>query len=371
MGAVDVGKAELVRVISGVIDITPSDKIAWRQDNRGIESVSLESRDVFDDNNVGEQNIGYNTMLVHGSCTYLHSASNTYSTSRSDKYLTNYKGHVINLSNKVSMVFTAVPYERAVEWIEEESAGFDLAVLVLNCNENMKNNDNTKIESVQLNVETNENKDRTATVLSEEKSNRSDLQENKKDLTDTFSRFIDMEKDNNELTVNNVNNVYHTSNSDDVEVILLYKVRDVMTSLLSAQRLEALLPNSLPRIYVANNSHLLSPQSIETNTFLSPAIEYLQNNQLPPLIYVSSDTKEGIENMKLNILRVAVCPEIGIPVLLRKQPDRTAFYVMCSIAAILAVSTIALFAGKAISKQSIKGGWTKLLPKFSFLSVER
>lgn len=208
-------------------------------------------------------------------------------------------------SGSVSIVFTAVPYDRAVDWLKNHGSECDIALLVLDCRESV-GADNASIE-----------------VL--------------------------------------------VSDSDVEDGRIGCEVEAEMCSFLSAQRLEILLPSTLPRLYVANRSDLLESHASlankgngwgrgagtmgptpsrddPTQKALRPVFEHLQKHQLLPLTFVSTVTGEGIEELKRVILKASSNPTLGIPSTYRMKKKSNEFIwvagrVMCAVVTVALVAT--------------------------------
>jgi hypothetical protein len=205
----------------------------------------------------------------------------------------------------VSIVFTAVPYDRAVDWLKNHGSECDIALLVIDCRESL-GADNASIE-----------------VL--------------------------------------------VSDSDVETGRIGCEVEAEMCSFLSAQRLEILLPSTLPRLYVANRSDLLESHASlaskgtgwgrgsgatgptpsrddPTQKALRPVFEHLQKHQLLPLTFVSTVTGEGIEEVKRVMLKASSNPTLGIPSAYRMKKKSSEFIwvagrVMCAVVTVALVAT--------------------------------
>ena len=327
LGGAGVGKADLVRAMSNLAAQTLSNNsplVSLNNDGFPIDSnaesgagsgsgffyaesdvAEIESEgyplhvlkvgydcDVEDEERGGVEGLagGYESSYVHGSCS-----------------------HAVN--TRVSIVFTAVPYDRAVDWIDNHADTCDVAVFVLDCRE----------------------------VLNEQRSFESVGEE--KEMDDTSYIEVVVSDGTNQST--NIKSTSPTSIKSSVEksewshstaknqnIGIELKKQEEISGLLAAQRLESLLPRTLPRLFVANRSDLLSQSSISShvtpsksctadNTKFSdaeiikksliPASEYLRGNQLLPLLYASTATGEGIIELKNAILRLSSNPNLGIP----------------------------------------------------------
>lgn len=245
----------------------------------------------------GEPKSACESTYVHGSC-----AQSAY-------------------SGSVSIVFTAVPYDRAVDWLKIHGSECDLALLVLDCRECLG--------------------------------------------TD-------------------INNIEVLAFGSDVESGRIgCEVEPEMCSFLSAKQLEILLPSTLPRLYVANRSDLLESHASlankgtawsrgvgvlgptpswndPTQKALRPVFEHLQKHQLLPLTFVSTVTGEGIEELKRLMLKSSLNPTSGIPSAYRMKKKGSEFIwvagrVMCAVVTVALVAT-AIILRRETSKEERNTG---------------
>ena len=246
---------------------------------------------------VGEPKSSCESTYVHGSC-----AQSAY-------------------SGTVSIVFTAVPYDCAVRWLESQGSSCDLALLVMDCRESVGGED-TRIEVVGCD-------------------------------SDVESGRVGCEAESE------------------------------MPSFLSAQSLEILLPSTLPRLYVANRSDLLESYASlanrgngwgrgtgivgptpsrddPTQRALRPVFEHLQKHQLLPLSFVSTVTGEGIEELKRAILKASVNPILGIPCAFRMKKKSSEFIwvagrVMCAVVTVALVATAIILRRETCKEEKSTG----------------
>lgn len=283
------GKADLVRVMSGLtgetlVRLEAAMMSSGVRDHAGPHN---EERNRYPSHvlEVGydcdvDCEKGKQSLFIHGSCSC---------TRRSKLFAhDNGPGCIVNLSPRVTVVFTAVPYDRTVKWIEDGAhTTCDLVALVLDCND--------------------------GSALRGEEEDEAVIADDNGDVMDRQTGMISPVTD-----------------SDSKMQAKGSEVEKVLSSLLTVQRFEALLPAHLPRIFVANRSDLLVPQSLPLTTDLKNSIsssssslmkvkEYLQEQQLPPLLLVSTVTGEGIDDLKQTILHIVSNPDVGIPFSLRKK----------------------------------------------------
>ena len=255
--------------------------------------------DVEDEERGGVEGLAgeYESSYVHGSCSH---AANT----------------------RVSIVFTAVPYDRAVEWIDSHADSCDVAVFVLDCREAL--DQEVDFEGVGEEKETDETS-YIEVVVSDGRNQATNL----KSTSPTSIKSSLGKSDRIHSAAKNQNIPKGSKRQEEV------------SSLLAAQRLESLLPKSLPRLFVVNRSDLLFSKSSSTSHIpspksctgdngtpgnnrltdsetikksLIPACEYVRRRQLLPLLYASTVTGEGINELKNAILRVSSNPNLGIPI---------------------------------------------------------
>lgn len=126
-------------------------------------------------------------------------------------------------------------------------------------------------------------------------------------------------------------------------VILMFQCGDI-DSLKAAQSLEKRLPRRMPRIYVASKLDLIqAKQTISSGVdgggmtleerhrrevlqsqhdmVYQEAALHLQTYDLPPLVYLSVVTGEGLNDVLAAVVDVVECPDKGIPVKQRQQPS--------------------------------------------------
>ena len=265
-----------------------------------------------------EATSGTESLYVHGSC------------------------HITG--TRLCYVFTAVPYDRAVDWIEAHASSCDVAVLVLDCGESLA--DKEEEGKIEIVVTDGTNSTNSTDINGAAAMNRS------------------------------------TSGDHSTEKKGTFEVEEQMCSFPSAQRLEILLPETLPRIYVANRSDLLHPQGVAlprsvvwgrvgvncglplgdseiVRKSLKPAMDHLRKHELPPLLFTSTVTGQGIEELKSAIRRVSAHQTLGIPVAYRNRgSDRKLTGVGTILFAVVTVALIAsaIVFGRESSTGTLKDG---------------
>ena len=239
-------------------------------------------------------------------------------------------------TGRVSVVFTAVPYDRASHWIASDAASCDLAVMVLHCSDlqvDVADTHTDYLTDTDTETETGNNQN-TVTLIP--------CYDFKDDTMDLGSdRFQDLERGGDSLT--------------------------------SALRLEQALPQTLPRVYIANRSDLLSidkhhpaqgkvgvhgsiPEEIGQKGALVCALEHLKKYQLPPLIFVSTVSGEGIDELKKDVVNIASHPTSGIPSITPKKQKSSqliwvAGKVMCAVVTVALIATAIVLRRESTCKE--------------------
>mmetsp|Transcript_29111 Transcript_29111/g.27901 ORF Transcript_29111/g.27901 Transcript_29111/m.27901 type:complete len:843 (-) Transcript_29111:134-2662(-) len=290
LGAAGVGKADIVRVMSG---LTGGDVV-------GLEAMMTSNVDMREVANKYPSHVlqrgydcdfsnenGNKSLFIHGSCS-----TNLIS-----------KSGNINLNPRVDIVFTAVPYDLTTQWFEDKGySTYDLAIMVLKCSGSSRSDDEEE-----------------GTILTDDENILNHEVEKVPSVVEPKDSPLGKESTNKaEIDIN----------STDVQE----KISDL---LLVAQQLEALLPAHIPRVYVTNQSDLTGAiedslsssfkcrgETMQDNELQVITVEeYLQSHQLHPLLRVSSVTGEGIDDLKQTILHIVSNPDLGIPFSLRKKKN--------------------------------------------------
>ena len=288
LGGVGVGKADLLRAMSSLAyQPAPATQVtSTSTTERGTQEVEIGDieaggyplhvlRTGYDcdiDNRpihgMDEHKSKFESVYVHGSCP-----CNT-------------------ASSRLSIVFTAVPYDCATAWIGSHGKTCDLAVMVLDCGD----------------MQAREGEATTG-------SNNSASSKGRNDVKVTTGTSTTASTSTSTTSAGAVAIAIPMEDEDEDE-------DNSSNSLQAAIQLELLLPPSLPRIYVGNRSDLLESkttvQCIRTTGWnrgtrsvgagddgvqkaLQPAFEHISKHQLPPLIFVSPLSGEGIGELRNEI----------------------------------------------------------------------
>jgi hypothetical protein len=349
LGSVGVGKADLLRALSSVAyESAPATQItSTSTTERGTQEVEIgdieaggyplhvlrtgydcdiDSRPLH---GMDEHKSKFESVYVHGSCPY-----NT-------------------ASSRLSIVFTAVPYDRATAWIGTHGKTCDLAIMVLDCGD----------------MQAREGEATTG-------SNNGALNKGKNDV--------------NVSTGTSTSVSTSTTSAGAVAIAIPMEDEDEdssSNSLQAAIQLESLLPPSLPRIYVGNRSDLLESkttvQCIRTTGWnrgsrsvgagddgvqkaLQPALEHISKHQLPPLIFVSTLSGEGIGELRNEIFNVTTHPHLGIPAGHRRKERNNKFVwvagrVMCAVVTVAVVIATAVMLGRDTCKEGEESRGSKCM----------
>ena len=290
--------------------------------------------DVEDEERGGgeEPGSGRESSYVHGSCS-----------------------HVSN--KRVSIVFTAVPYDRAADWIKNHAETCDVAVLVLDCAESLSEK------------EEDENADEEKGMDDETIKSNTRIQSTSTNSLKSTSTSRTTSTERNAKTIKAARKWNRGVGCPDG-----LNGEEEISSLLAAQKLATLLPGTLPRLFVANGSDVLHSRSVLSSSIslskgdngillsdseavqkaLKPAYEYLQKNQLLPLLFASTITGEGIAELKNAILKVSSDPASGIPLGLKRRVMDNKFKWMAG-KVFCAVITVALIASAIVLGRDSSG----------------
>ena len=331
LGGVGVGKADLLRAMSNLAyqPAPPTQVTSTSTTERGTQEVEIGDieaggyplhvlRTGYDcdmdsrpPHGMDEHKSKFESVYVHGSCPY-----NT-------------------ASSRLSIVFTAVPYDRATAWIGTHGKTCDLAIMVLDCGD----------------MQARAGEAPTGSNNSASNKGRNDIKFSTGTSTSTS-----------------------TTSAGAVAIAIPMEDEDEdednsSNSLQAAKQLESLLPPSLPRIYVGNRSDLLESkttvQCIRTTGWnrgsrsvgagddgvqdvLQPALEHIAKHQLPPLIKVSPLSGEGIEELRNEIFKVTAQPHLGIPAGHRNKERNNKFVwvagrVMCAVVTVTVAVVIVMW----------------------------
>lgn len=333
LGGVGVGKADLLRAMSSLAyQPAPATQVtSTSTTERGTQEVEIgdieaggyplhvlrTGYDCDTDNRplhgMDEHKTKFESVYVHGSCPCNTALS------------------------RLSIVFTAVPYDRATAWIGTHGKTCDLAIMVLDCGDMqaregdgtmVSNNGGSNKGRNEMKVSTGASTSTTSPATTSTASTG----------TGAVAIAIPMEDEDEDNRSN---------------------------SLQAAIQLESLLPPSLPRIYVGNRSDLLESkttvQCIRTTGWnrgsksvgagddgaqkaLQPAFEHISKHQLPPLIFVSPLSGEGIGELRNEIFKVTAHPHLGIPAGHRRKERNNKFVwvagrVMCAVVTVALIAT--------------------------------
>lgn len=106
------------------------------------------------------------------------------------------------------------------------------------------------------------------------------------------------------------------------DVVLLVFEFGSIDSFNSAMRLEKLVPDQVPRMYVATKGDVeIRSGDAAAAACAETATNYISLCQLPPLLVVSSTTGEGITSLQRALLDVASRPWTGIPAEIRRKRE--------------------------------------------------
>ena len=303
-----------------------------------------------------DQNSSFESSYLHGSCSHMG-------------------------TSRVSLVFTAVPYDRAVDWIEGHALSYDVAVLVVDCRECfvVKNIDGSESEEgIEIEID-NKNGQENGNGNKNEHENSS-TRVTISDTNDNLSGESQGQRQGER----------ERGRESESKGKVGYEVEGQMCSVLSAQRLEILLPETLPRLYVANRSDLLQSQPTSTSTSmykcgvwdrtnstyntnkvsaqdsetvqgsLKPILSHLNSQQLPPLLFTSTVTGNGIEELKNTILRVYSYPHTGIPLSFRGKNNDNKFKwvagrVLCAVVTVALIASAVVLGRNSICSEENSG----------------
>jgi hypothetical protein len=310
LGAKGVGKADLVRVMSG-LTYTSTDNSSHNLPDQDEGSSGDKSR-----SSISSSAPNYHLRVIRAGCDvksdeigelppmFIHGSS-----SQRRGSVRQYK----------CLVFTAVPYDQAEDWIKTNAAAYDVAVLVIDSGEGLRKDE------------------RMPAVRSSEDMNVSSGVQKSSIIPGKEDYDIEAQQRNEQ---------------------------NVIPSFSSAQHLEALLPATLPRLYVANRSDLLTfEKERKTHSSLLPAVDHLKTHDLPALLPASSVTGEGINDLKTAMLDIAYQPELGIPFFLRKKHQR--LYVIWVAAAVCLLGGLAVYLNKEkkeSGRYDMSGGLFRWIP---------
>ena len=344
LGGIGVGKADLLRAMSSL----PHQAMPATQVSQGVDRVAQEIelsdieaggyplhvlRSGYDcdiDNRVlqgmDEHKTKFESTYVHGSCP-----CNT-------------------ASSRLSIVFTAVPYDRATAWIGTHGKTCDLAIMMLDCGD---------MQAREGDTSTANNNNNNNYICN---NNMAKGRKEYKIATDTSPPASPSTSTS-------------TSATCPAVAVLIDEENNGSDSLQSAIQLESLLPPSLPRIYVGTRSDLLesktTAQCVRTTGWnrgsrsvgvgddgvqkaLLPAFEHISKHQLPPLIFVSPLSGEGIDVLRNEIFKVTSQPHVGIPVGHRRKERNNKFVwvagMMCAVVTVALIAT-AVMLGRDTCKE--------------------
>lgn len=349
LGGVGVGKADLLRAMSSLAYLpAPATQVtSTSTTERRTQEVEIGDIDAggyplhvlrtgydcdIDNrplNGMDEHKTRFESVYVHGSCP-----CNT-------------------ASSRWSIVFTAVPYDRATAWIGTHGKTCDLAIMVLDCGDMQAREGDVTMGSNNGGSNKGRNDVKVSTGASASTASTS------------------------------------TANTGAVAIAIPTEVEDEnnsSNSLQAAIQLESLLPPSLPRIYVGNRSDLLESkttvQCIRTTGWnrgsrsvgagddgvqkaLQPAFEHISKHQLPPLIFVSPLSGEGVGELRNEIFKVTAHPHLGIPAGHRRKERNSKFVwvagrVMCAVVTVALIAT-AVMLGRDTCKEGEESRGSKCM----------
>jgi hypothetical protein len=353
LGGVGVGKADLLRAMSSLAyQPAPATQVtSTSTTERGTQEVEIGDTEAggyplhvlrtgYDcdvDNRqlhgMDEHKSKFESVYVHGSCP-----CNT-------------------ASSRLSIVFTAVPYDRATAWIGTHGKTCDLAIMVLDCGD----------------MQAREGEGTVGSNNSASNKGRNDVKVSTGTSTSTSTST-------STTSAGAVAIAIPMEDEDEDE-------NDSSNSLQAAIQLESLLPPSLPRIYVGNRSDLLESkttvQCIRTTGWnrgprsvgagddgvqkaLQPAFEHISKHQLPPLIFVSPLSGEGIGELKNEIFKVTTNPHLGVPAGHRRKERNNKFVwvagrVMCAVVTVAVVIATAVMLGRDTCKEGEESRGSKCM----------
>jgi len=123
-------------------------------------------------------------------------------------------------------------------------------------------------------------------------------------------------------------------------IVLLFN--DIIITFETAKKLELLIPENVPRLYLANvfdqEKHLSSNSSVNAGS------KYVSENELMPLQIISTKTGDGISDAITSLTDVITYPELGIPksqrdAKVRKLFRTRLFYTVSALGALSLIAT--------------------------------
>jgi len=127
-------------------------------------------------------------------------------------------------------------------------------------------------------------------------------------------------------------------------IALLFDITSV-ESFQAALRIEALLPQNVPRIFVASKADLALAGETSKGA-LQLALSHVAEHQLPAVIVVSSKVGAGVDLLRKSLLQLSASPWTGIPIGIRQRRESAAmqhrFLLVGAAATVVAIAAFAI-----------------------------